>query len=80
MTILETLLDAFQTGPCDFCGADGDARPKRVYRDTETGCFYCLACLEMATDPALALEDGPENPEVVAMGRAALDRYLPQAA
>ncbi len=70
--ILETI---FTTAPCDFC-----RRSVPVYTDPETGCFYCLPCLEMATDETLALEDGPEDPEIVAMGRAVLDELLPTTA
>jgi|GEM_PF-1950525 len=66
------LVNIFQPLPCDFCPSTGP-----TYRAPETGCFYCLPCLEMATDETLALEDGPEDAEIVAMGRAALDGLLP---
>ena len=72
-SLADILTSIFRPVPCDFCPSVGP-----TYRDPETGCFYCLPCLEMATDPALALEDlsledGPEDPETVAIGRAVLD-------
>ena len=73
------LVNIFQPLPCDFCPSTGP-----TYRDPETGCFYCLPCLEMATDETLVLEDGledgPEDAEIAAMGRAVLDELLPATA
>lgn len=71
-TLAAVLVNIFRSRPCDFCPSAGPA-----YRDPETGCFYCLPCLEMATDETLTLEVGPEDAEVVAVGRAALDELLP---
>lgn len=70
-SIGDILTSIFRPLPCDFCPSTGPA-----YRDPETRCFYCLACLEMATDEASALEDGPEDAEVVAFGTAFLDDYF----
>jgi len=73
------------TAPCQMCG-------KRVptYHDREKDSHYCLTCLEAAVEEAEAemtaewlatpLEDGPEDPEVVAMGRAVLDELFPLSA
>ena len=67
--------------PCQMCG-------KRVptYHDREKGSHYCLACLEAAVEEAEAgmiaewlnapLEDGPEDPEIVAYGMAFLDTHF----
>ena len=74
-TLVSVLVNVFQPLPCDFCPSAGPA-----YRDPETGCFYCLPCLEMATDETLVLEDGPEDAGAVALGRAALDELLPATA
>lgn len=71
-TLAAVLVNVFQPLPCDFCPSAGP-----TYRDPETGCFYCLPCLEMATDETLAPEDGPEDDEVIARGGAALDELLP---
>ena len=70
-SIADILTSLFRPVPCDFCPATGP-----TYRDPETGCCYCLPCLEMATDGTLALQDGPEDAETVAMGRAALDELF----
>ena len=70
-SIGEILTSVFRPVPCDFCPGVGP-----TYRDPETGCFYCLPCLEMATDEASTLEDGPEDPETVAYGMAFLDGYF----
>ena len=74
-SLSDILTTLFRPVPCDFCPSVGP-----TYPDPETGCFYCLPCLVMATDPALALEDGPEDPETVAIGRAVLDQFFPLAA
>ena len=73
--LTDVLVTIFRPLPCDFCPRTGP-----TYCDPETGCFYCLPCLEMATDGTLALQDGPEDAGVVAMGRAVLDQLLPRAA
>jgi len=74
-SIGDILTTIFRPVPCDFCPAPGPC-----YRDPETGCFYCLTCLEMATDAALALQDGPEDPETVAYAMAFLDDYFASTA
>lgn len=73
-SIGDILTTLFRPVPCDFCPATGP-----TYRDPETGCFYCLTCLEMATE-AFALEDGPEDAETVAYGMAFLDSYFAETA
>lgn len=69
----DILTTKFRPLPCDFCPSVGP-----TYRDPETGCLYCLPCLELATDAQEAAQwDGPEDAEVIAFGRAALDELLP---
>ena len=68
-SIADILTSLFRPVPCDFCPATGP-----TYRDPETGCCYCLPCLEAACTETM--EDGPEDAETVAMGRAALDELF----
>lgn len=75
--------------PCQMCG-----RRIPTYHDREKGSHYCLPCLETAVKEAEAeweaeweagwlampMEDGPEDPEIVAMGQAILDELFPLSA
>ena len=61
LTFDDILLAAFNPSRCDFCETEA-----LTYTDPETGCFYCLPCLVLATEP---LDDGPEDAGIIAIGR-----------
>lgn len=83
MMSLSDVLTALFTDamPCRVCG-----KCVPTYHDREKDSYYCLPCLETAVEEAEAeweaewlatpLEDGPEDPEIVAYGRAFLDEYF----
>ena len=87
MQSLSDILASLFTGtsPCQMC-----KRRVPTYHDREKGSHYCLTCLETAVEEAeaeweaewlaLPMEDGPEDAEVVALGRAVLDQLLPATA
>ena len=62
--LTDALLAAvFSVAPCSVCEANDLPTVGPTFFDSETGGQFCLGCLELACEP---LEDGPEDPALVA--------------